>query len=61
MVCCEPLPGAARWTVRLVAGDAVKQKLVPQVGRETIRVLLARCDASEHSTCRRGAFRRRSN
>ena len=40
MVCSEPPPGAARWTVRLVAGEAVKRKLVPQVGRETIRVLL---------------------
>lgn len=40
MVCSEPPPGAARWTVRLVAGEAVKRKLVPRVGRETIRVLL---------------------
>ena len=35
-----PPPGAARWTVRLIAEHAVKQKLVPQVGRETIRILL---------------------
>ena len=35
-----PRPGAARWTVRLVAEHAVKRKLVPRVGRETIRVLL---------------------
>ena len=32
--------GRARWTVRLVAEEAVKRKLVPRVGRETIRILL---------------------
>lgn len=40
MVCSAPPPGAARWTVRLVAEEAMKRKLVPQVGRETVRVLL---------------------
>lgn len=40
MVCADPPPGAARWTVRLIAEQAVKRKLVPQVGRETIRILL---------------------
>ena len=40
MVCSAPPPGAARWTVRLVAEHAVKRKVVPRVGRETIRVLL---------------------
>jgi len=40
MVCSAPPPGAARWTVRLVAEYAVKRELVPRVGRETIRVLL---------------------
>ena len=40
MVCSEPPPGSARWTVRLIAEHAVKQQLVPQVGRETIRILL---------------------
>jgi len=40
MVCGEPPEGCARWTVRLVAEEAVKRKLVPQVGRETIRILL---------------------
>ncbi len=40
MVCSEPPEGRARWTVRLVAEEAVKRKLVPRVGRETIRVLL---------------------
>ncbi len=40
MVCSEPPPGTARWTVRLVAEEAVKRNLVPRVGRETIRILL---------------------
>jgi len=39
MVCSSP-QGRARWTVRLVAEEAVKRKLVPRVGRETIRILL---------------------
>ena len=40
MACSAPPPGAARWTVRLIAEEAVKRKLVPRVGRETIRILL---------------------
>jgi transposase len=40
MVCGKPPEGRARWTVRLVAEEAVKRKLVPRAGRETIRVLL---------------------
>ena len=40
MVCSKPPEGRARRTVRLVAEEAVKRKLVPRVGRETIRILL---------------------
>lgn len=40
MVCGSAPKGRVRWTVRLIAEEAVKRKLVPQVGRETIRVLL---------------------
>jgi len=40
MVCSPPPEGRARWSVRLVAQEAVKRKLVPSVGRETIRILL---------------------
>jgi transposase len=40
MVCSQPPEGRARWTVRLIAEEAVKRKLVPRVGRETIRILL---------------------
>ena len=44
MVCSEPPLGRARWTIRLAAEEAVKRKLVPKVGRETIRVLLLHHD-----------------
>jgi transposase len=40
MECSSPPVGRARWTVRLVAEEAVKRKLVPRVGREAIRILL---------------------
>ena len=40
MVCGSPPQGIARWSVRLIATEAVKRKLVPLVGRETIRILL---------------------
>ena len=40
MVCTDPPEGRARWTVRLVAQEAVKRKLASRVGRETIRILL---------------------
>ena len=44
MVCSDPPEGRARWTVRLVAEEAVKRKLVPRIGRETVRVLLLHHD-----------------
>ena len=40
MVCADPPEGRARWTVRLITEEAVKRKLVPRAGRETIRILL---------------------
>ena len=40
MVCSDPPAGRARWTVRLIAAEAVRRKLVPRAGRETIRLLL---------------------
>ncbi|MGD0903681.1 MAG: helix-turn-helix domain-containing protein [Terracidiphilus sp.] len=39
-VCGSAPAGMARWSVRLIAEEAVKRKLAPQVGRETIRILL---------------------
>jgi putative transposase len=44
MVCSDPPEGCARWTVRLVAKEAVKRRLIPRVGREIIRVLLLHHD-----------------
>ncbi len=44
MVCSDPPEGCARWTVRLVAEEAVKRKLVPRVGREAVRILLLHHD-----------------
>ena len=38
LVCGPPPEGRARWTVRLLTEEVVKRKLVPPVGRETIRI-----------------------
>lgn len=38
---CGPTPeGRARWTIRLIAEEAVKRRIVKEIGRETIRMLL---------------------
>ena len=38
---CGPAPeGLDRWTIRLIAEEAVKRKIVATVGRETIRIVL---------------------
>ena len=61
MVCAGPPEGHARWTVRLVAEQAVKKRLVPRVGRETIRVLLLSHDLKpwrEKNVVRPGTHRR---
>ncbi len=60
MVCAAPPEGHARWTVRLVAEQAVKRRLVPRVGRETIRVLLLSHDLKpwrEKNVVRSGTHR----
>jgi transposase len=44
MVCGPPPEGRARWSVRLIAEEAVTRHLVAAVGRETIRVLLRQHD-----------------
>ncbi len=57
MVCSDPPEGRARWTVRLVAEEAVKRRLVPRVGRETVRILLLHHDLKpwrEKNVVRRG-------
>jgi putative transposase len=61
MVCSDPPEGRARWTVRLVVEEAVKRKLVPKVGRETIRILLLHHDLKpwrEKNVVRRRSQRR---
>ena len=40
MVCTRAPEGRARWSVRLIASEAVDRGVVPRVGRETIRLLL---------------------
>jgi transposase len=40
VVCSPPPEGRARWTVRLLAEESVRRKIVPAIGRETIRMLL---------------------
>jgi putative transposase len=40
LVCSLPPEGFARWTVRLLAEETVRRKIVPSIGREAIRMLL---------------------
>jgi transposase len=40
LACGPPPPGQARWSVRLLAAEVRKRKLVPGVGREVIRIAL---------------------
>lgn len=40
MVCGPPPAGRARWTVRLIAEEAVKRKMVRHMAPETVRILL---------------------
>lgn len=40
MVCSEAPEGFNRWTIRLIAEESIKRKIVKTVGRERIRILL---------------------
>jgi putative transposase len=40
LVCSSPPEGYARWTVRLLAQETVRRRIVPSIGREAIRMLL---------------------
>ena len=44
LVCGPPPQERARWTVCLLAEEAVKRKLVPRVSRETVRSVLEHHD-----------------
>jgi hypothetical protein len=57
MVCGEPPAGQARWSVRLIVEQALKRKLVPKLGRETVRILLQDHDSKPWREKRCGAFR----
>ena len=42
---CGPAPeGRARWTIRLAVSEAIEKGVVDDIGRETVRVLLAAHD-----------------
>jgi putative transposase len=60
VVCSPPPEGRARWTVRLLTEEVIKRKVVPKVGRETIRILLESHDLKpwrEKNVVRGGAER----
>jgi len=40
MVCASPPEGYSRWSVRLIAEEAVRRKVVKKTSRESIRLLL---------------------
>jgi transposase len=40
LVCSSPPEGRSRWTVRLLAQEAVKRKIVKSIKRERVRVIL---------------------
>jgi transposase len=44
MVCSDPPCGHSRWTLRVIAEEAMKRNLVDQVSKDTIQVLLENHD-----------------
>ena len=46
LACSKPPPGYQRWTVRLLAEEAVKRGLVPGLAAETLRQLLKKTPSS---------------
>ena len=44
LACGPPPPGQARWTVRVLAEEAKKRKIVTGIGREAIRIALQHHD-----------------
>ena len=61
MVCGPPPEGRARWTIRLVAEEAVRRAIVPKMGRDTARRFLASHDLKpwrEKNVVRAAAGRR---
>ena len=44
MVCADPPPGRARWTLHLIADEACRMKIVSSISHETVRRLLQEHD-----------------
>jgi len=44
MVCADPPPGRARWTLHLIADEACRMKIVSSISHETVRHLLQEHD-----------------
>lgn len=44
IACSKPPDGSAVWSTALLAEEAIRQKIVPSVSKETIRVVLKRHD-----------------
>jgi len=40
MVCTDPPEGQSRWTIRLITEETINRGMIPQIGRETVRILL---------------------
>ncbi len=40
MVCTDPPEGRSRWTIRLITEKIINCRMISQIGRETIRILL---------------------
>jgi hypothetical protein len=49
IACCEPPPGQARWTLRLLAGKLVEPQIVPAISRQTVMRTLKK--TSLNRTC----------
>ena len=59
MVCGPPPAGYARWTVRVTTEETKRRGIVADVGRETVRQVLARHDAEAVAEKKCGASRGR--
>jgi putative transposase len=44
MVCADPPPGRARWTLHLIVEEACRAKIVASISHETVRRLLQKHD-----------------
>ena len=46
LACSPPPPGAAQWTLQMLADRLVELQVVDSIGRETVRVALQKIDCS---------------